>query len=99
MVYCSNADLSTAQHNLQINLDSGLSRLQTNQLSLNVRKSHVKLKFQNHELSIIGRGRAYSLYALKYSDSESLYGFCLTCTERAKEISLGQTLFRAGGLY
>ena len=54
MVYCSNADLSTAQHNLQNNLDSGLSiaRLQTNQLSVNVRRSHVKLKLQNHELSV-----------------------------------------------
>ena len=64
-LHCSNSDLLLAQHGLQNDLDSIEFWLRTNQLSLNVGKSHVMLigsrqKLRDSDLCVSINGRQLS---------------------------------------
>ena len=71
-LHCSSGDLFSAQRGLQCDLDSIEFWLRTNQLSLNVGKSHVMLigsrqKLRNSDLCIIVNDRQLSwVPSLKY---------------------------------
>ena len=71
-LHCSNSDLFSAQHGLQTDLDSIEFWLRTNQLSLNVGKSHITLigsrqKLRDSDLCVSINGRQLSrVPSLKY---------------------------------
>ena len=71
-LHCSNSDLFSAQRGLQDDLDSMYFWLRTNQLSLNVGKSHVMLigsrqKLRDSDLCVSINGRQLSrILSLKY---------------------------------